>query len=541
METTLIFGHKTPDTDSVCSSISLSYLKNKLGMRTEPRVLGPINKESKFVLNYFKVKEPSSLNDVKVQVRNMNYLKNAMISEDASIYETYRMLGLLEVTGLPIVDHKKVLKGYVNVKEISRYLIDGNQTYLKTSYTNMISDLEATDVLRFDEEIEGNVIVASYKSETFIQNVTLGRNDILIVGDRYKILEYAVNSGVKMLIMVNGGELPAELLEIAKKNKVNVLSVMLDTYKCSNLVRLCNYVKLININDHPVTFSIYDYRDDFVAISSKLGHTNYPIVNKKNECLGLMRLIDTNNFVRQHVILVDHNVQTQSVDGIDEADIVEVIDHHNLGTIGTTSPINFRSMPVGCTCTVIYKLYQEANVDIPKDMAGLMLSAILSDTLLFKSPTTTDLDIETGKALASIAGVDLNEYGMEMFKAASSIEGMSAQDIINSDIKIFKAGDINFAIGQLTTMDLDNVKKLESDIIATLNSMCNVGNLEIAVLFVTDIINNGSYLLFNEEAKDVLSNAYNVDDLEQSHYFPGYVSRKKQMLPPVLEILERRN
>lgn len=535
MQTTYIFGHKTPDTDSVCASISLSYLKNKLGLKTEPRVLGTLNKETEFVLDYFKIPEPEFLNDVKIQIKNMHYNKEAMIEEEVSIFEAYRYLVSLGVTGLPLVNKNKKLTGYVNVKEISKYLIDGDLSYLHTSYDNILDTLNASEVLRFDEEIEGYILAAAYKSETFINRVRLDKDNILIVGDRYKIQEYAIKSGIKLVILVNNVILSDSLIELAKENKVNIVSVPMGTFKTSNMIKLCNYVKLININPNPITFKNSDYRNDFIDVSSKLGHTNYPIVNKKNICLGMMQLVDVNNFERKQVILVDHNQQAQSVDGIEEAEIMEVIDHHNLGTIGTSIPINFRSMPVGCTCTIIYKLYQEAGIEIPKDIAGIMLSAILSDTLLFKSPTCTRVDVEVGEKLSKIARLDIQEYGTKMFKAASSVAGMSVEEIIHSDMKTFKYSDSTLAIGQVMTMDFDEISKRQDEFIDGLNTMCKFGNYKIALLFVTDIIKNGSYLFFNEEAKEIVEDAYGIEDIKQGVYLDGVVSRKKQMLPPLLE------
>lgn len=535
MNTTYIFGHKIPDTDSICASISLSYLKNKLGMKTEPRVLGSINKETQFVLDYFNVPEPLFLDDVKIQIKDMHYNKEAMCEEHKSIYDAYKYLVKLGVTGLPLINKSHKLTGYVNVKEISKYLIDGDLNYLNTSYDNIINTLGATEILRFDEEIEGRIIVASYKSETFVNRVILDKNDILLMGDRYRIQEYAINSGIKMIILANNFNLPDNLLEEARKKKINVISVPLGTYKIANMMTLCNYVKLLNINPTPVTFSIYDSRNDFIEVSNRLGHTNYPIVNKKNICLGMICLIDTNNFKRKSVILVDHNQSVQSVDGIEEAEIVEIIDHHNLGTIGTSIPINFRSVPVGCTCTIIYQMYKEANVLIPKDMAGIMLSAVLSDTLLFQSPTTTQTDIDVGHELARIAEVNIDDYGYKMFKAASSINGMSIEEIIGADIKTFKTKDDNIAISQVMTMDFDIINKRKGEFIHSLNMMCKVGNYKVALLFVTDIIKNGSYILFNEDAKELLEEAYGIENIEQGTYFDGMVSRKKQMLPPLLD------
>ncbi len=540
MQTVYIFGHKMPDTDSVCASISLSYLKNKLGMKTEPRVLGALNKETKFVLDYFNIPEPEFLNDVKVQIKNMNYNTEAMVEEHTSIFEAYKYLVQCGVTGFPLVNKNKKLTGYINVKGISRYLIEGDINYLYTSYDNILKTLNAKEVLRFDDEIEGNILAAAYKSETFVNRVKLNPDNVVLVGDRYKIQEYCVESGIKLMILVNNVKLSNDLLEIAKKNKVNIVCVPMGTYKTSNMVKLCNYVKLININSAPVTFNVFDYRNDFIEISSKLGHTNYPIVNKKNICLGMLRLVDSSEFERKQVILVDHNQQSQSVDGIDEASILEVIDHHNLGTIGTSMPINFRCMPVGCTCTIIYKLYQEAGVKIPKDIAGIMLSAILSDTLLFKSPTTTSIDVEIGGELAKIAGLNIEEYGTKMFKAASSVAGLSVEEIIHSDMKTFKYGESNMAIGQCITMDFDELLERKDEIVAGLNDMTEHGKYSVALLFVTDIIKNGSYLFFNDNSEEILEEAYGIEHANQGVYLDGMVSRKKQMLPPLLELEERR-
>ena len=540
MQTVYIFGHKMPDTDSVCASISLSYLKNKLGMKTEPRVLGALNKETKFVLDYFNIPEPEFLNDVKVQIKNMNYNTEAMVEEHTSIFEAYKYLVQCGVTGFPLVNKNKKLTGYINVKGISRYLIEGDINYLYTSYDNILKTLNANEVLRFDDEIEGNILAAAYKSETFVNRVKLNPDNVVLVGDRYKIQEYCVESGIKLMILVNNVKLSNDLLEIAKKNKVNIVCVPMGTYKTSNMVKLCNYVKLININSAPVTFNVFDYRNDFIEISSKLGHTNYPIVNKKNICLGMLRLVDSSEFERKQVILVDHNQQSQSVDGIDEASILEVIDHHNLGTIGTSMPINFRCMPVGCTCTIIYKLYQEAGVKIPKDIAGIMLSAILSDTLLFKSPTTTSIDVEIGGELAKIAGLNIEEYGTKMFKAASSVAGLSVEEIIHSDMKTFKYGESNMAIGQCITMDFDELLERKDEIVAGLNDMTEHGKYSVALLFVTDIIKNGSYLFFNDNSEEILEEAYGIEHANQGVYLDGMVSRKKQMLPPLLELEERR-
>lgn len=540
MQTTYIFGHKIPDTDSVCSSIALSYLKNKLGGHTEPRVLGNLNKETKFVLDYFNIEEPKFLNDVKVRIKNMHYNKEAFVEQHTSIFEAYKKMEELGVTGLPLVDKNNKLTGYVNVKEISKFLIDEDMLTLDSSYTSLITALKGKEILKFSEEIQGNLLIAAYQSKTFIENIKLSSNDILIVGDRYKIMEYAVKSSIKLLILVNNGTLPKDLLSLAEKNKINVISTPYNTFKSSNLVRLSNVVKRININEKPISFTISDYRNDFVDTTNKYGHTNYPIIDKKNKCLGMVRLVDINTFQKQKVILVDHNQAAQSVDGIEEAEIVEIVDHHNLSTLMTATPINFRISPVGCTCTLLYKIYKESHVEIPENIAGIMLSSIISDTLLFKSPTTTKEDIEVAKELAKIAKLDVYKYGRKMFEASTSVANMTVEEIIHSDMKTFKFDKVNMVIGQTNTMDFKEISRRAQEIISSLNSICNIGNAKIALLFVTDIIKNGSYIYFNEGSKELLQDAYGIDDIEEGYYMDGVISRKKQMLPPLIEVLERK-
>ena len=537
MKITYVFGHKKPDTDSVCAAISYAYLKNKLGLKAEPRVLGPINKETKYALNYFNVEEPKYLNDVKVQIKDMEYLKDTYITSKASIEETFNKLQELSVTGLPLVDKDKKLIGYINVKEIAKSIIKGELYDLNTSYDNILRVLDGKEILRFNDEISGKIIAAAYKSKTFIERVKLTSNDILIVADRQYIIDYAIDSGVKLLIIVGDKDFPEELLEKAKKNKVNVILTPLSTFLTVNKMKLCNYIDTININTNPIKFTNSDYRDHFINCANKYGHTNYPIVDNDNNCVGMLRLIDQNNYSKRDVILVDHNQLVQSVDGLEEANVLEIIDHHNLGTIGTTVPISFRSMPVGCTCTVIYQIFKENNIEIPKNIAGLMLSAILSDTLLLKSPTTTPIDVETSLKLASIADVDIEEYGMAMLKAGSSIQGMAIDEIVEQDFKSFKLDNDNIGIGQVMTMDFAEIKANLSSYIAYLDELCKKNNYRLALLFVTDVIKNGSYIIYSTGVDEIVKASYNMPEIEEGTYIPNMVSRKKQMYPLLAEFL----
>lgn len=537
MKITYVIGHKKPDTDTVCSAISYSYLKNKLGWKTEPRVLGNINKETEYALKYFNVKEPAYVNDVKVQIKDMKYLSGAMVNIHASMENTFNRLQSLGVTGLPLVDDDNKLKGYVNVKEMAKNIIEGDIYELNTSYDNILDVLNATSILRFDELIQGKIIAAAYKSQTFTTTVKLSNENVLIVADRRAILEYALNCNVKLIIMVGNNAFPEDLIPLATEKKINIIKTPFTTFLTANKMKLCNFINTININENPIKFTNQDYRDDFVDIATKYGHTNYPIVDNENNCLGMLRLIDQNNYEKRNLILVDHNQVVQSVDGIEEANILEVVDHHNLGSLGTTIPISFRTMPVGCTSTIIYEIYKENNIEIPETIAGLMLSAILSDTLLLKSPTTTQMDIEVARKLASIANLDIEEYGMNMLRAGSSIKGMTIEEIVEQDFKSFKLNDCSIGIGQVMTLDFEEIKKNMNDYVKHLDEMCETNNYKAAVLFVTDVIKNGSYIIYSTNAQNIVSESYNIPAIEEGTYIPKMVSRKKQMYPAIAEFL----
>lgn len=536
---TFIFGHRNPDTDSVCSSIALSYLLNLEGRNTVPKVLGHINTESKFVLDYFGVNCPDYLNDTKVRVKDMDYNKKTYVKEDDSISKTFKFMQKENITAIPLVNSKKTLTGFVTLKEIAKYLIGGDKESINTSYTNIVESVEGKELLHFDDEITGKVMVVSYQSKTFHDEVKLTNNDILIVGDRFKILEYAIESKVKLIVLTGNHELPKGLLKKAEKNKVNVIVSNYNSFNTMNKVILSNKIISININETPITVNAKDYRTDFLSLAGSVQHTNYPIVNSKNECLGLLKITSTDHYVKQNVILVDHNSFSQSAIGIEEAEITEVIDHHNLGAIGTNVPINFRSMPVGCTCTIIYYMFLERKIAIPKAIAGLMLSAILSDTMIFKSPTTTERDKEAAMKLAKIAKVNIDEYGYQMFKAASSIEGISVTDLINQDMKAYNVGSFQFGISQVMTMDFNEIEKNMDEYIDKLDELKN-GKYLCVVLFITDVYKNGSYVLYNKEAEDIIKDAFDLKDVYEGVYIDNLVSRKKQMLPALLEAIEKR-
>ena len=535
--TTFIFGHKNPDTDSVCSSIALSYLKNEQGDKTVPKVLGNINNETKFVLKYFNIPVPSYLNDVRVRIKNIKYDKKAYIFEEESINDAFKIMQRQNITAIPLIDDKKKLTGYVTLKEIAKYLINGNKEIVNTTMNNIIETLDAKVIVKCDDLISGDILIAGLQSKTIESTFNLSSRDILVVGDRYKVLNFAIDSKVKLIILPLNVNVDKNIIKKAEKNKVNIIASEYDSFQIANKILLSNFIKSINLNRNPVTVNNEDYYTDFRNMAHRVNHSNYPVINNKGECLGLIKLTGPNDYEKQKVILIDHNNFAQSVDGLDEADILEIIDHHNLGALGTTLPINFRSKPVGCTSTMIYDMYKEAKVTIPKDIAGLMLSAILSDTLLLTSPTTTEDDRFAAIKLASIAKLDIDKYGIEMLKAASSIEGKTVEELIKTDFKSYVVGDKLLGISQIMTMDIEAIENNKEEYIAKLNEMVSL-NYTIVTIFITDIIKNGSYVLYNDAAANIIKDSFGLKSIHQGMFLPKIVSRKKQIQPNIISILE---
>lgn len=533
-----IFGHKNPDADSVCGSITLSNLKNKLGMNTEPRILSPINKETEYILNRFNISVPEYLNDVRIQIKDVNYHKDYIINENESIYEAFKKMNDNAITGLPLVDDADNFKGYVSLKEVASEMIYNENLFIDTTFDNIASILETKDYIKFDNQITGYAHAATFDDETFIKDIELDEKSIVIVGDRETIIKHAINLNVKLIIMVKGKKLTEELEKEARKHKINVIMTNKSSFKIARVLCLTNPIKSIKRGTDTVTFTIDDYLTDFNEETNKLKHTNYPILNSRGKCLGMLRTIDAHEVTKKKVILVDHNMRAQSVDGLEEAEILEITDHHNIGDINTSSPINFRNMAVGAVNTIIYYLYRENNVKIDKTMASLMLSGIISDTLLLQSPTTTEKDRLVAKDLAHIAKLDLNTYGLELLSSGVSIEGLTANDILFKDFKIYKVGNYNMSIAQVFTTDFKYFEPRVKEIVEELNRVSKNHDYKSCVLFVTNFLTNNSYVLFSDNSKKILELAYGLDNIQNGDILKGVVSRKKQMVPYIMSAIE---
>lgn len=538
MDKVYIFGHKKPDTDSVAGAISFAYLKRKLGVNAEPRILSEINKETTFALNKFGFDVPKYLNDVKVELKDIKYNRDYYANQDDSIFKVYNYFMEKGITGIPLVDDHKKFIGYVSLKELANELIKGDTNEINAKFMDIVDVLNASSYYKFDDFISGNVLAVALPFAQFSDFINIYEDTILICG-RDSIIEDAVKHKAKLIIVVANKELTKEEIELVRYNKVNVIVTPYDTFKTSRLITLANPIKMIKRSSSAVCFGPNDYLTDFVEISNKLKHTNYPIVNSKGYCEGMLRLIDTNLITRKKVILVDHNEPSQSADGLNEADILEIVDHHNIGKISTLLPINFRNMSVGSVNTIIYTLFKENNVEIPSDIAGLMLSGIISDTLLLASPTTTELDKKVAKDLAETANVDLNSYGRELLRSGVSNDGLTINEIVYKDFKSYVAGENKFGIGQVFTTDFAEYESRINEYVDELNHIAENNDYKVACLFVTDILENNSYLLFNENAKEYLNDAYELTDIKEGEKLMGVISRKKQMVPPIMGVLEK--
>ena len=538
MEKIYIFGHRNPDTDSVAGAISLAYLKQQLGINAVPAILSSTNLETKYALNYFNVKEPEFLNDVKIKIKDVKYTKNYNIDEFTSIKEAYNKMTNAGISKIPVVDENKQLLGIVSMKDIAKEQFIDEVDKIETSYNNIINTIDGEEVLKFDDEIKGTLLVAAYKSTTIIDSVDFDNKTILIVGDRHSVIEHAIKNKIKLLVLTGDNQIKDEHLKLAKENKVNIIKTKNNTMITSKIINLSNNVSTINYEKNIFCVKDFDDVSEFSNIANKTRYSYYPVLNKNNECTGILRLSDISSGKKKKVMLVDHNSYEQSAIGLDETEILEIVDHHNIGSIGTNKPINFRNMPLGSSNTIISIMYKENNIEIPREIAGLMLSGILSDTLILTSPTTTEIDKEVVEKLSKIAGVDYKTYGLEMLKAGSSLKGKTKEEVLYTDYKTYPVGDQKIGLGQLSTTNPDEILDNIDEYIELVNKTAENEGYYFVALFVTDIIKGGSYAIYSNRAEEILRRVYKNEDLTEGTFLEGVVSRKKQILPGIMLEME---
>lgn len=533
-----VFGHLKPDTDSVTSAISVAYLKRKLGYNAEAYILGDLNKESEFVLKYFNIKIPSYLDNVKLQIKDVEYYKEYYVNDSDTVIDAYNYFKEKGITGSPVVDNDKKIKGVITSKDIASKIIEDDSEYLSTSYDNLVKTIDGVEILKFDDEITGKLLVPTVTSKALVSDDKLKSDTILIVGLRNNVINYAIERCVKAIIIVGGNDLSIEQLEKCKKNKINVIKTNLESFKTARKVINSEYIKNVMNNDMFYKFNQNYYFYDFLKEARKLGHNNYPVVDRNNKCLGLIRVTDKNIKHHKKVILVDHNEISQSVEGLEEAEIIEVVDHHKLGDLSTSDPINFRNMAVGSTNTIVFQMFKERQINIPYNIGGMMLSGILSDTLCLTSSTTTDLDRYTVDFLSTNMKFDYKSYYKDMLTAGTSIDGLTKLEVITQDYKNFQFEDKKYAVSQTITLDIANIMKDKNEYLSIMEDRCNNQNLEFMLFIITDVLRNGSYILYTKGCEEMLDYSFNLDDVYEGVFISGLTSRKKQVIPYINDYIK---
>lgn len=529
-ETVFVFGHKNPDTDSICSSIAYAELKKKLGNENvQPRRLGKINKESEFVLNYFGIPEPALLKNVKPQVDDLKIDEPIFVYENDPIKKAIDLMEKKDYSCIPVLNSKNHLKGVAFFAEIAdSYMnISDEKMFRKysTRFKNLVEVLDA-EILCGDypfENIEGDI----YTYSTLSPEQKLSSGDIIVKGSGENIKEIIEKTGAGCIIIPEGRKVKEEL---PAESNCAVLSVKYSFFKIIKLMTQSISVSSVMNREDYKFVKINDYVDGVKEVIKHSDQRVFPVVNDMNELEGVMTGKDLINYNRKKVILIDHNEMGQSVEGLERAKILEIVDHHRVAEIHTPDPLFFRAEPVGCTSTIVKKLYDENGQKPSKEIAGIMLSAIISDTLLFKSPTSTKDDQKAAKELAEIAGVDINEYGLKVLQAGASIEGKDLKEIVDTDLKEFTFGDKKVMVSQFVTVDTDSFVKREKEIEEFLDKYGEENGAYAVMFAATNIITEGSQIFAGGEGKEDIKKIFGAEGVI-SKFVPGILSRKKQIIP----------
>lgn len=535
-------GHRNPDTDSICSAIGYAHLKQALGENVVAARAGKINEETKYALEHFQVEKPLLLTDLYPRVKDITLGCKTVVKETDSLRHLGEVMRENELKSVPVVDKDEKLVGIVTVSDLAqRYFKELSMQNLAeagVSFRDIINVIDGEVIVSGEEgaKVRGNVRIAA-GSLHMIRDI-IRENDIVLIGDRHdETLMDCLNQGIACLIVTGNGRVSADVIEEAEQRHLLVINSPYDTYTCARLINQCVPVKRI-MQKNLVCFKPLDLLSDIKGMMDETNFRNYPVV-ENDKLIGLVSRDQLMVPERERVILVDHNERGQAVEGIEEAKVLEIIDHHRLGGIQTSEPIFTHQEPVGCTATIVANMHWHRDVEMPPSIAGLLLSAILSDTVLFKSPTCTAYDKKTAERLAEIAGVDVTEYGMAMLKAGSGIGDMTPAEIAKNDLKEFQIGEYRIIVSQISVMDTAEVLALEPALIDSMNTICQKEGFDMSLVMVTDIIEEGTHLLYAGSPRTLIGEAFHKDASGNSIYLPGVMSRKKQIIPPLSEAVKR--
>lgn len=540
-----VIGHKNPDTDSICSAIAYADLKNKIGDKTyEARCAGQPNEETKYVLEHFKVDAPKYVGDVGAQVKDIEIRKTPGVSCQISLKTAWEMMKAQNVVTLPIVRDNGTLQGLIITGDIATSYMDVYDSKIlataRTQYRSIAQTLEGEVIVGNEHGyfVKGKVIVAAGSPDLMKEYIE--DDDLVILGDRPEAQKCALEMNASCLVVVSDSKVSEDIQKMAEERGCVIITTPYDSYTVSRLINQSMPIKYFMRRDNLITFETEEYVEDVQKVMSKERHRDFPVIDEEGKYVGMISRRNLMDMKRKQLILVDHNEKSQAVDGIDGAEILEIIDHHKLGDIETIAPVFFRNQPVGCTGTIIYQMYQERGIDINRKIAGLLCSAIISDTLMFRSPTCTEADKKAAEALAERAGISIEEHAKNMFKAGSDFASKSAEEIFYQDFKEFNAGDKKFGVGQLSAMSDEELQEVKEKLKPYMPQVLEERKLDMIYIMLTNILEESSELIYvGTEAREIAENAFkgHFEPREESVWLKGVVSRKKQVIPSFMAVL----
>ena len=542
-----VVGHKNPDTDSICAAISYAYLKNQSGDKKTyvAKRAGVVNEETRYVLERFGVEEPPLVTYAGAQIKDINIRKTAGVSNQISLKRAWELMKKLEVVTLPVTNQFGKLEGVIVTKDIATSYMDVLDNCVlskaRTQYKTIAETIDG-EVYAGNEHahfVRGKVVIATSNPEYMADYIE--DDDLVILGDREEAQMQAIRSNASCIIIGGGLEVAEEVKKLAEKRDCVIITTPFDTFSVARLINQSMPIKQYMTRRELVPFDIDDYVDDVKDVMSRVRHRDFPVLGSNGNYVGMISRRNLMNMQKKQIILVDHNEKSQAVDGIGEAEILEIIDHHRLGSLETVSPVYFRNQPLGCTSTIIYQMYQEQRVEIPKEIAGLLLSAIISDTLMFRSPTCTPLDKSVAKRLAEIADVDIEDHAKKMFRAGSDFKNKTTEEIFYQDFKIFHTEDCDFGVAQISAMSGEELEQIGEQLRPFLPQVLGEKRLNMVYVMLTDILEESSKIIFaGEDAGKILAHAFKKQEDADGILLDGIISRKKQMIPTLMNEMSER-
>lgn len=540
----MVIGHKNPDTDSICSAIAYASLKNKLdGDNYVAMRAGAVNEETEYVLKYFGIAQPELIEDVSTQVMDVEMRKFAGVENGISLKKAWNLMKELGVVTLPVTKKNK-LEGLITVGDITNAYMDIYDSRIlgvaKTTYSNVVDTIDGNMVTGDENDCvaQGKVLIAAATPD--MMESYIDKDDIVILGNRYESQLCAIEMDASCIIVCEGAPLTMTIKKLASERNCAIISSPHDAYTVARLINQSMPIKYFMHKDHLITFDIDEGTEAIKDIMAKKRYRDFPVLDVDGNYVGMISRRNLLDMQRKKIIMVDHNEKMQAVEGIENADIQEIIDHHRLGSIKTMGPVFFRNQALGCTATIITQMYEENNTAIDKKTAGLLCAAILSDTLMFKSPTCTQIDELTAQKLALTAQIDIRTFAKEMFSAGSNLSGKLPEEIFYQDFKRFEIGDMNIGVGQINSMNSDELEVIKKRLSDYINENFDKMGQNMIFFMLTDIIDTNTELIFfGENSKTFVEEAFDVKIESDSCVLPGVVSRKKQMIPKLMRAAEK--